>query len=391
MTCTVGDHIALALVSRGIRRCFGYLGFQIEPFPQALVRAGCDVLMAASETGAGFMAHGLALATGRPALMFCGGGPGLAMLIPALQAARLEGVPVLAIVGQSGTDELTGFQDTTDKGSRDRQLLAALEIGTVHLATVAELGTALHLVWERLAASAPAVLTIPRDVLASPVSGASSPSLPPRQQGADAPTGSGAENRSGPCGSEPEPLARRPLSYRSVVVALLQSLPSQTLWFGDAGQTRHAMRMELEPRRIRLHDCPSTGPMGWAIGAAIGAACHDRPLPVCCFTGDGSARMLANEWSTAVQRHLPVTFVLAVNGVLGGPYGRLHDTEAAGLTRLPELHWCGWAASMGLPAVDVRTDDTIAEALARLPPDGPRLLVVPLPAQDHEIAPLYSI
>lgn len=67
--------------------------------PQALLNGGLEVVIAASETGAGFMAQGWSLAGGRAGLVFCAGGPGLAMLIPALQAARAEGFPLLAIIG----------------------------------------------------------------------------------------------------------------------------------------------------------------------------------------------------------------------------------------------------------------------------------------------------
>ena len=389
MSLTVADHLARSLVARGFHRCFGYLGHHVEPLPQALLRIGLDVVIAASETGAGFMAQGWSLASGRAGLVFCAGGPGLAMLIPALQAARAEGFPLLAIIGQTSTFGLPSFQDTGALGSRDRELLDALQIAGLQISSPLELPAGLELVCDALAAGRPAALTIPADILAAPWPAAGGESLPPRQ------VFDRHHPLTGPVApADPLSVAQQPTepgSYRAVVRALLATFPSGTLWFGDAGQARHAMRMEFEGRGLPLFDCPQSGPMGWAIAAAIGAAFHDAERPVCCFTGDGSAQMLAVEWVTAVQHHLPITFVLAVNRVLGGPYGRLEASGAQCLSHLPPVDWCGLAASMGLPARRVEGAQEIAAALEALPPRGPRLLELPLPALDPEVVAPYSL
>ncbi len=389
MSAIVADHLARSLAARGFERCFGYLGHHIDPLPQALLSQGMPVVIAASETGAGFMAQGWSMATARAGLVFCGGGPGLAMLIPALQAARAEGFPLLAIIGQTSTTGLPTFQDTGALGSRDRELLDALQFPGLQISSPLELPAGLELVCDALAAGRPAALTIPADILAAPWPAAGGESLPPRL---------GFERHhqlTGPVvPADPFPGAQQPIepcSYRAVVRALLASLPSGTLWFGDAGQARHAMRMEFEGRGLRLFDCPQSGPMGWAIAAAIGAAFHEPDRPVCCFTGDGSARMQAHEWATAVQHQLPITFVLAVNGVLGGPYERMQGSGAQGLSQVPPVDWCALAASMGLPACRVEGTQEIAAALAALPPRGPRLLELPLPALDPEVVAPYSL
>jgi len=389
MSLTVADHLARSLVARGFHRCFGYLGYHVEPLPQALLRIGFDVVIAASETGAGYMAQGWSLASGRAGLVFCAGGPGLAMLIPALQAARAEGFPLLAIIGQTSRFGLPSFQDTGALGSRDRELLDALQIPGLQISSPLELPAGLELVCDALAAGRPAALTIPADILAAPWPAAGGESLPPRQVFDRHHPLTGPVVPADPLSVAQQPA--KPGSYRSVVRALLATFPSGTLWFGDAGQARHAMRMEFEGRGLPLFDCPQSGPMGWAIAAAIGAAFHDVERPVCCFTGDGSAQMLAFEWVTAVQHHLPITFVLAVNRVLGGPYGRLQASGAQCLSHLPPVDWCGLAASMGLPACRVEGAQEIPEALAALPPRGPRLLVLPLPALDPEVVAPYCL
>lgn len=387
MSHTVADMLARALASAGFGPCFGYLGHHVEPLPQALVRAGCQVVIAASETGAGYIALGLALASRRPSLIFCGGSPGLAMLIPALQVARLEGIPLLAIVGQTGSNGLPTFQNTLPSGSRDRELLAALQVANLHLDAADRLRGVLQRAWEQLSAGAPVVITVPCDVMASPWPGEPEtvPWSSPQWQRWEA---IGAPARpSWPV--NPEPFQAD--SYGAVVAELLALLPADTLWFGDAGQTRHAMGSELTRRGIQFFQASSTAPMGWALAAAIGAACHQPPRPVCCFTGDGSALMLINEWTTAVKLQLPITFVLAENGVLGRPYSRLRDTAAAHLGRLPTLNWRALAEALGLPAQYVDETMPLAVALAALPASGPRLLVVALPEWDPAVRAPYEL
>ena len=103
------------------------------------------------------------------------------MLIPALQAARAEGFSLVAIIGQTSTTGLPSFQDTGALGSRDRELLDALQIPAVSIGCPMELPAVHELACEVLAAGRPAALTIPSDILAAPWSPAGWESLPPQQ------------------------------------------------------------------------------------------------------------------------------------------------------------------------------------------------------------------
>jgi thiamine pyrophosphate-dependent acetolactate synthase large subunit-like protein len=390
MTNTVADALAGALAAAGFSRCFGYLGYMVDLLPQALQKAGCEVVIAASETGAGYMAQGLALASARPALTFCGGGPGLAMLLPALQVARLEGIPLLAIVGQTGTNGLPPFQNTDSAGSRDRELLAALPITNLHLQEPRQLPAILQTAWARLNDPAPVVLTVPCDVLSAPWPGESeapqgAPAAPSRQPVAVR----FSTIASSPAKGLPASSVRS--GYRDVLAELLQCLPLETLWLGDAGQSRHAMGIELGARNIPFLESARSAPMGWALAAAIGAASHQPARPVCCFTGDGSALMLANEWSTAVKLQLPITYVLADNGVLGQPFGRLRKSGSENLARLPVVDWTALAAALGMPARRIDDSLSLSDGLAALPEPGPRLLVMSLPERDSAVQPPYSL
>src|SRR5581483_2578919 len=52
------------------------------------------------EQGAGFIAQGMARATGRPAVCFGTSGPGATNLLTAIADAKLDSIPLVAITGQ---------------------------------------------------------------------------------------------------------------------------------------------------------------------------------------------------------------------------------------------------------------------------------------------------
>ncbi len=101
--------------------------------------------------------------------------------------------------------------------------------------------------------------------------------------------------------------------------------------------------------------------------------------------------MLGNEMATAARAGLPITFVLAANGVLGNPHGRLRHTAASSLCELPVVDWCLWGRSLGLSAVAVDHPQQIPATLDSLPAKGPRLLIVPVPERDDQVMPPYSL
>ncbi len=59
------------------------------------------------------------------------------------------------------------------------------------------------------------------------------------------------------------------------------------------------------------------GCMGYAVGAAIGAACARPGKNVFCITGDGSFQMQMQEIIVAAQYKLPITYIVLNNNCLG--------------------------------------------------------------------------
>jgi acetolactate synthase I/II/III large subunit len=135
-----------------------------------------------------------------------------------------------------------------------------------------------------------------------------------------------------------------PIKPQRLMYELSRSLPQRTRFFADIGNSAFWATHYLQPedswmdtaysvikesqnpqryiptkfRRSWFHATPQFAPMGWAIGAAVGAAmaCKQEALdeeysvPVVCITGDGSWLLSSQEFSVAVAERLPIIFVI---------------------------------------------------------------------------------
>lgn len=102
METMTGAELLVALLERqGIRQITGVPGGAILPFYDTLAKRGTiRHLLARHEQGAGFIAQGMARATGQPAVCVASSGPGATNLLTAIADAHLDSVPLVAITGQ---------------------------------------------------------------------------------------------------------------------------------------------------------------------------------------------------------------------------------------------------------------------------------------------------
>ncbi|WP_188054452.1 thiamine pyrophosphate-requiring protein [Sphingosinithalassobacter sp. CS137] len=102
MAQTVGDYVWERLHEWGVRRIFGYPGDGINGLLGGLDRAGdkFDFVQARHEEMAAFMASAHAKFTGELGVCLATSGPGASHLLTGLYDARMDHMPVLAIVGQ---------------------------------------------------------------------------------------------------------------------------------------------------------------------------------------------------------------------------------------------------------------------------------------------------
>ncbi len=121
MAATVGDFLVDRLHEWGVRRMYGYPGDGINGVFGALNRASksderrIEFVQARHEEMAAFMACAHAKFTGELGVCIATSGPGASHLITGLYDARMDHMPVLAIVGQQARAALGGhYQQELD-------------------------------------------------------------------------------------------------------------------------------------------------------------------------------------------------------------------------------------------------------------------------------------
>jgi pyruvate dehydrogenase (quinone) len=128
MSETVGDFLVGRLHAWGVRRIFGYPGDGINGVFGALQRARdkIEFIQARHEEMAAFMASAHAKFTGELGVCIATSGPGATHLITGLYDARLDHMPVLAIVGQQARTAMGGhYQQEVDLAAAFKDVAGA--------------------------------------------------------------------------------------------------------------------------------------------------------------------------------------------------------------------------------------------------------------------------
>ncbi len=100
MTITGATLLTRLLERQGIETIPGIPGGANLPLYDALRDSAIRHVLARHEQGAGFIAQGMARATGRPAVCFGTSGPGATNLVTAIADAKLDSIPLVAVTGQ---------------------------------------------------------------------------------------------------------------------------------------------------------------------------------------------------------------------------------------------------------------------------------------------------
>ena len=132
----------------------------------------------------------------------------------------------------------------------------------------------------------------------------------------------------------------------------------------------------VHPQRLMS---PLAGAMGYGTPAAVAAALRCPGTRVVCMVGDGGFLMTGNEMIAAVQRRLPILFIISDNACYGSI--RIHqDVHYPGRhagTTLFNPDFARIAAAFDMPAVRVDRADQIEGAIAQgLQAEGPMFLHV---------------
>jgi len=117
MSMKVADQLLARLREWGVEQIFGYPGDGINGILGAFSRAGDQprFIQARHEEMAAFEAVGYAKFSGKPAICMATSGPGAIHLLNGLYDAKLDHVPVVAIVGQTNRTAMGGsYQQEVD-------------------------------------------------------------------------------------------------------------------------------------------------------------------------------------------------------------------------------------------------------------------------------------
>jgi acetolactate synthase-1/2/3 large subunit len=161
---TGSNSLLQSLEHEGVELIFGVPGGAILPAYDPLLDSPIRHVLARHEQGAGHMAEGYAMATGRVGVAMATSGPGATNLITPLQNAKMDSTPLVAITGQVGTAAIgsDAFQEAYTTG-------LAMHV-TKHSYLVTDADTIPDVIHEAFHIAAtgrpgPVLVDVPKDVL----------------------------------------------------------------------------------------------------------------------------------------------------------------------------------------------------------------------------------
>ncbi len=178
----------------------------------------------------------------------------------------------------------------------------------------------------------------------------------------------------------------RPLRPQRVLRELIQRFPPETRFLIDnSNSVPWSIHYFFSRSPENCHLSTGFASMGWAVGAAVGMAMGAAPAPVICLTGDGCYLMSAQEITVAVERRLPVIFVVLVDRA----YGMIqHSLRRAGgepvALPVPPVDFCGMAKAAGADAHVLRRPEDFEKLdyPALCAGTGPTLLEIHIDAEE---------
>ncbi|MFJ6001533.1 thiamine pyrophosphate-requiring protein [Arthrobacter sp. NPDC092385] len=165
---TVADFVVRHLAAWRVDRIFGYSGDGINPLLGALRRAGTpSFVQARHEEAAAFMAVAHAKYTGGVGVVTATQGPGAVHLLNGLYDARMDSVPVVAVIGQQSQTVLgSAYQQEIDLLSLFKDVASEFR---QQVSSPEQLPMVLDRAFKAaLATRSPAVVILPHDVQQAP-------------------------------------------------------------------------------------------------------------------------------------------------------------------------------------------------------------------------------
>ncbi len=168
--------------------------------------------------------------------------------------------------------------------------------------------------------------------------------------------------------STPESIeARSPVDPMGVMADLRRILPAETIITGDAGNFWTWFGRYHRFGLPGAYLGPTSGAMGYAMPAALGAAFARPKTPVLAVAGDGGFLMTGQELETAVRHNLPIIALVFNNrsyGTIRMHQERTYPGRVSG-TALGPVDFAMFARSLGAHGERVDDNHDFAPALER--------------------------
>ncbi|HEY8293137.1 MAG TPA: thiamine pyrophosphate-dependent enzyme, partial [Thermomicrobiales bacterium] len=151
----------------------------------------------------------------------------------------------------------------------------------------------------------------------------------------------------------------------AIMADLARLLPPETIITGDAGNFWGWFGRYHRFASQGAFLGPTSGAMGYAMPAAVGAALARPGVPVLAVAGDGGFLMTGNELETAVRCNLPV-IALVFNNHMYGTIRMHQEREFPGrvsATALGPVDFATFAVSLGAHGTRVTERADFAPAL----------------------------
>lgn len=166
--------------------------------------------------------------------------------------------------------------------------------------------------------------------------------------------------------STPQTIASgTPVDPTGVMADLRRLLPPETIITGDAGNFWTWFGRYHRFGLPGAYLGPTSGAMGYAMPAALGAAFARPGRPVMAVAGDGGFLMTGQELETAVRHKLPIIALVFNNGSYGTirmHQERTYPGRVSG-TAIGPVNFAMFARSLGAHGAQVRDNSEFAPAL----------------------------
>jgi acetolactate synthase-1/2/3 large subunit len=151
-----------------------------------------------------------------------------------------------------------------------------------------------------------------------------------------------------------------PILPQRVIGEMMRVLPDNAIVTCDAGENRIMMTHWYQTKQAGgFLQAAGSGPMGFAIPAALGAKLVHPERPAVAVCGDGGFSMTMNGLMTAIEEDIPIITVVLNNMALGWVLHG-HGTFA---TEFKDFDYAAIARSMGCRGVRVTDPADLAPAL----------------------------